>query len=120
MWPRLPRSSVFRSWWWRNTLGAINQTLQTLAVARMFAPRLPLGAVVLSTLDPEPHPSLTTNAREIRRRAADVPLLTLGFRAGDFSEPLDWFALAQPSVAPGLTTRPAPRLGKQSEPRSAR
>jgi dethiobiotin synthetase len=78
----------------RNRIGAINQTLQTLAVAATFRQGLPVAGVVLCDVDPpNDDPSRRSNEAELARRVS-VPVLTyVGFHATRFTPPVDWLAL---------------------------
>jgi dethiobiotin synthetase len=61
----------------RNSLGTINQTLQTLMVAASYRGGLPVAGVVLNDIDAvsaAQDPSTASNADELRRRC-NAPLL---------------------------------------------
>jgi dethiobiotin synthetase len=90
----------------RNTLGAINQTLQTLITAATFRRGLPIAGIVLnrpnvtgglgsSSNDSAADPSIESNADEIARRSVPPLLANLGYGATGFDAPIDWFALAR-------------------------
>jgi len=79
----------------RNSLGTINQTLQTLIAAAAFREGLEVAAIVLNHSGPPgDDPSVATNRRELAARcvvpiAAEVP-----YGAVDFDPAVDWIALA--------------------------
>jgi dethiobiotin synthetase len=80
----------------RNTLGAINQTLQTLVAAGAFRQGLPTAGVVLSTIDSRTDDlSRASNAVEIRRRALAPLLATVNYGQQAFSPEVDWFEIAR-------------------------
>jgi len=80
----------------RNTLGVINQALQTLIVAETFRGGIPLAGIVLNqvaaALD---DPSLATNRQELAHRAVAPILADLAPGATHMDPPVDWWALAQ-------------------------
>jgi dethiobiotin synthetase len=81
----------------RNTLGVINQVLQTLIVAETFRGGIPLAGIVLNQLAPQADdPSLATNHSELAARAVAPLLANLSPGATGFDPPVDWWALAQP------------------------
>jgi dethiobiotin synthetase len=80
----------------RNRIGAINQTLQTLAVAATFRSGLPVAAVVLcDTEPPDDDPSRQSNGVELARRVTVPVLVQLGFHATRFKPAVDWLALCR-------------------------
>jgi dethiobiotin synthetase len=79
----------------RNTLGVINQTLQTLVAAATFRQGLPVAGVVLNSRDECPHDvSLASNRDEISRRAQAPVLACVDHGGQGFGEEVDWFSLA--------------------------
>lgn len=83
----------------RNALGAINQALQTLFVARGYRGGMPVAGIVLNrTALPDHDPSLSGNRDELAARAGVPILADVPFGATEFSPPIDWFALAAPSA----------------------
>ena len=81
----------------RNALGAINQTLQTLCVARTHGGGLPVAGVVLNHTQPSGGDDVSTrsNRAELAARC-DAPLLAeVAFGAERFDVDVDWLALAQ-------------------------
>jgi dethiobiotin synthetase len=79
-----------------NTLGVINQTLQTLFVASHFRQGLDVAGIVLNTLpDCLPDPSQDSNAEELRQRCSAPLLAELAPHAAGFQPPVDWHALAR-------------------------
>lgn len=81
----------------RNSLGAINQTLQTLLVAAHFRAGLPVAGVVLNQTAPAGDDrSLETNRQEISRRTSVPVLAAIDYGSQQFSNRVDWLALAGP------------------------
>lgn len=81
----------------RNTLGAINQALQTLVAAAAFQDGLDVAGLVLNhTERPGDDASLASNRAEIARRAGSPVLAQLDWQATEFDAPVDWFGLARP------------------------
>ncbi len=82
----------------RNTLGTINQTLQTLIAADSFQGGLPVAGIVLNhpiSVSATEDPSIVDNRAELELRCR-VPLLAeVPWRANDFDRTVDWFALAR-------------------------
>ncbi len=80
-----------------NRIGAINQVLQTLAVAATFRSGLPVAAVVLSDTEPagEADPSRQSNGGELARRVSVPAFTQLGFHATRFQPAVDWLGLCQ-------------------------
>ena len=78
----------------RDVLGTINHVLQTLITAATFRDGLPVAGIVLNRPVSTGDPSTAQNAAEIRRRAVAPLLAELGFGAGAFQPPVDWYALA--------------------------
>jgi dethiobiotin synthetase len=80
-----------------NTLGAINQVLQTCITAATFRDGLDVAGIVLNhPRPPADDPSTATNAREIRRRAVPPLVAEVAHRAERFEPAVDWHALAAP------------------------
>ncbi len=80
-----------------NSLGVINQTLQTLITAATFRDGLPVAGIVLN--HPQGHtadddPSLSTNRQELEARCVPPVIAELGFNATQFDPPPRWFDLA--------------------------
>jgi dethiobiotin synthetase len=81
----------------RNTLGVINQTLQTLVTAATFRQGLPVAGVVLNGRDsPADDISLTSNRAEISRRALAPVLTSVEHDGRRFLEAVDWLSVAGP------------------------
>ncbi|HEV3417247.1 MAG TPA: dethiobiotin synthase [Pirellulales bacterium] len=81
----------------RNSLGAINQTLQTLIVAATFRDGLPVAGIVLNRpIAMADDPSIDSNRDELSRRAVPPVLAEVGWQAEEFDRAVDWFALAGP------------------------
>jgi dethiobiotin synthetase len=80
-----------------NTLGVINQTLQTLITAATFCDGLQVAGIVLN------HPqspqrddlSLATNRAELARCCVPPVLAEVAWQGQEFSEPVPWETLAQ-------------------------
>ena len=81
----------------RNRIGAINQALQTLAVAATFRSGLSVAAVVLCDTEPadEADPSRRSNGSELARRVSVPAFTQLGFHATRFQPAVDWLSLCQ-------------------------
>ena len=80
-----------------NTIGAINQTLQTLITAACFGDGLNVAGVVLNdVLDAAANddPSVSTNRQQIADRTPVPVLAHVAHQAERFDEEIDWFALA--------------------------
>jgi dethiobiotin synthetase len=79
-----------------NRIGVINQTLQTLHVAKTYRGGMQVAAVVLNDVErSSDDPSCASNLSELQR-LCDVPVLTHLRHAGnDFEPQIDWFELAQ-------------------------
>ena len=78
-----------------NTLGVINQTLQTLIVASTFRDGLDVAGVVLNHISTDTGDvSVSSNAAEIAARAVPPLLTEVGWQADRFSTDVDWFGLA--------------------------
>ena len=74
-----------------NVLGTINQTLQTVYVARHYGGGLPIAGIVVNDVKPDANdPSRSTNAAEIACRAAVPFVTTLANQEQDFSPAVDW------------------------------
>jgi dethiobiotin synthetase len=80
----------------RNTLGTINQTLQTLIAAAAFHRGLAVAGVVLNhTTSPNlADVSLATNRQELAKRCKP-PILAETAWQGSFDAQIDWFSLAR-------------------------
>jgi len=82
-----------------NSIGAINQTMQTLVAAENFGDGLIVAGIVLNDvqdLSPPHDPSVLSNRQQIAERAS-VPVLShVAHGAEKFEEQIDWFAMAQP------------------------
>jgi len=79
-----------------NTLGVINQTLQTLITASTFCDGLAVAGVVLNEVhagSPE-DPSRTSNLRELQTRCVPPVLAHLEWQAETIDAEIDWLALA--------------------------
>jgi dethiobiotin synthetase len=80
----------------RNRIGAINQTLQTLAVAATFRQGLSVAGMVLCDVDPpDDDPSRQSNGSELARRVSGPALTQLGFHATRFQPAVDWLDLCR-------------------------
>ena len=78
----------------RNSLGAINQVLQTLLAAENYRNGLSVAAVVLSATRLDAGDlSRASNAAELRGRC-NVPIVELAHGAAQFEPSIDWLALA--------------------------
>ncbi|MHB8901868.1 MAG: dethiobiotin synthase [Thermoguttaceae bacterium] len=86
-----------------NRLGTINHTLQTLITAAAFGEGLDVAGIVLNhPAAPLDDASLATNRREIADRAGAPVLAEVRWEQHEFSEPVDWYALAaEPRRSPG-------------------
>lgn len=82
-----------------NRIGVINQTLQTLLVAKSYRGGIPVAAVVLNDVENSSNdPSRASNFSELRR-LCDVPVITTLQHIGQgFEPPCDWFELARLSM----------------------
>lgn len=79
----------------RNTLGTINQTLQTLIAATGFRDGLRIAGVVLNNpRAPSDDASLVTNRRELTARCAAPMLAEVAWQSRQFDTEVDWFAAA--------------------------
>jgi dethiobiotin synthetase len=78
-----------------NTIGVINQVLQTMLTALRHGAGLSVAAVVLNSVTPPGEdPSVATNREELAKRC-DVPVIELAHKAMSFDPPVDWMALAR-------------------------
>ena len=78
-----------------NTLGVINQTLQTLITASTFRDGLDVAGIVLNDLHGarvSNDPSTQSNAAELAARCISPILATVG---KDFDRAVDWLKLAE-------------------------
>jgi dethiobiotin synthetase len=80
----------------RNSLGTINQTLQTLIAAAAFGEGLEVAAVVLN----QParggrDPSIASNRRELAARSTVPIVAEVAYGARDFQPAVDWPKLAR-------------------------
>lgn len=86
-----------------NTLGTINQTLQTIFVARHYRGGQPVAGIILNEVEPrdrDEDPSRVSNASEIARHSS-VPLLaSLAHAAPAFSPTIDWLTLLRTAGQP--------------------
>jgi dethiobiotin synthetase len=79
----------------RNSLGAINRTLQTLIVAATFREGLDVAGVVLNApTAPSGDPSTATNRQELAARSVAPVLADVAWKAGRFDADVDWYGLA--------------------------
>jgi dethiobiotin synthetase len=79
----------------RNSLGAINQALQTLIVAATFRDGLPVAGIVLNRPTPTgDDSSIDSNRDELSRRAVPPVLAEVGWQTKEFDRAVDWLALA--------------------------
>jgi len=81
----------------RNTLGTVNQTLQTLIAARAFHGGLPVAGVVLNQTAARSDLDISqeSNRQELAIRLPCPLLAEAGWNASDFDTAIDWFALAR-------------------------
>lgn len=79
-----------------NTLGVINQTLQTLITAAAYADGLEVAGVVLNDVQPTDtnDPSTASNFNELTGRCVPPILAHVGWQDETFSDDVDWSALA--------------------------
>lgn len=81
-----------------NTLGVINQVLQTAITAEVFRRGLSVAGIVMNTPRAgTDDPSRAQNVEEIRRRAVPPVLAEVAYRGEQFTPAVDWFALARPA-----------------------
>ncbi len=86
----------------RNSLGVINQTLQSLIVAATFRDGLPIAGIVLNRPGlAASDASIDSNRDELGRRAIPPVLAEVGYCADAFDQPVDWFTLAQETQSSG-------------------
>lgn len=80
-----------------NSLGVINQTLQTLIAASTFRDGLDVVGIVLNhvRVSPTDDLSLATNRRELEARCLPPVLAEVFFQAGPMDEEVDWFGLSR-------------------------
>lgn len=78
-----------------NTLGAINQVLQTLIVASTFRKGLHTAGIVLNHVSAEDDASVRTNRAEIARLAVPPVLADVKYQATEIEPPVDWMRLAE-------------------------
>ncbi len=87
-----------------NSLGAINQTLQTICAAEnfgrgdSFGEGLKVAGVVLNTprqIDAAADPSRAGNRRELALHCGPPILAEVGWQADRFDADVDWFSLAR-------------------------
>jgi dethiobiotin synthetase len=76
-----------------NTLGAINQTLQTLITAATFRDGLVVAGIVLNGVSDVRDESAISNAEEIATRCVP-PLLALVSHGNGFDRNVDWYDVA--------------------------
>jgi dethiobiotin synthetase len=77
-----------------NRIGVINQTLQTLIVAKTFRDGVPIAGVVLNDVDPADDPSRASNYDELCRHCVPPVLAKVAYQAADFTTACDWRAIA--------------------------
>lgn len=78
-----------------NTVGAINQTLQTLITAECFRDGLPIAGVVINDLQAEgADPTMETNMQQIANRTDHRMIGRLRHHAEVMDPAVDWFAMA--------------------------
>jgi len=81
-----------------NRIGVINQTLQTLLVAKTYRGGMPVAGVVLNDVDPAgDDPSRISNYQELRRLSESAVLTRVEYQADRFATDCDWWELAQRS-----------------------
>lgn len=79
-----------------NTLGVINQVLQTAITAEVFRRGLSVAGIVMNTpRAADDDPSRKQNLQEIRRRAVPPVLGEVDYAGKGFTPTVDWFALAR-------------------------
>jgi dethiobiotin synthetase len=79
----------------RNTLGVINQTLQTLIAAAAFADGIPTAGVVLNDPDPQQaDASAATNRQQLEARCVPPILAHVRWGAASLDEQVPWRRLA--------------------------
>ncbi len=80
----------------RNSLGTINQTLQTLIAAATFRDGLEVAGIVLNhPVPPGDDPSIATNRQELAARCVPPVLAEVAWNAAEFDAPVDWPALVR-------------------------
>jgi dethiobiotin synthetase len=78
-----------------NRIGVINQTLQTLLVAKSYRGGMPISAVVLNDVDPiGDDPSRMTNYQELRRLSESAVLTRVEYQEDRFATDCDWWDMA--------------------------
>ncbi|MBN1590748.1 MAG: dethiobiotin synthase [Pirellulales bacterium] len=84
----------------RNTLGTINQTLQTLLAAAHFRGRLSVAGMVLNHPTRSPGDvSIETNRQQLIHHCRSPLLAEVGHGAAQFDRQVDWWALGQAAVS---------------------
>jgi dethiobiotin synthetase len=79
----------------KNSLGMINQTLQTLIAAATYREGIDVAGIVINrTTDDKSDRSVETNAQELAARAVPPILAEVRFGATEFDREVDWAALA--------------------------
>ena len=81
-----------------NTLGAINQTLQTLITAATFRDGLRVAGIVLNDCSSELDPSSESHEEELRRRCVPPLLGRMRWGQEDFSGEISWWSLGEAEV----------------------
>ena len=76
-----------------NTLGVINQTLQTLITAAAFREGLPVAGVVLNDVVEIGDLSAESNRQELEARCVPPILAHVKYGAERFEEAIDWKSL---------------------------
>lgn len=79
-----------------NTLGVINQTLQTLLATSVYRGGLPVAGIVLNEVrapDVVADPSILTNRHELERHAKTAVLAAISFGGTGFDRAVPWDSL---------------------------
>lgn len=78
----------------RNSIGAINQTLQSLITAECIGEGLDVAAVVLNDVDDTKNNLASeTNFQQIADRIDGPILARVGYQGKEFQDPVDWLSL---------------------------
>lgn len=89
----------------RNSLGVINQTLQTLIAAATFREGLHVAGVVLNHPAPSGDDvSVATNRRELSARSVAPVLAEVAWNTAEFDATVDWRALASGRLSPACAS----------------
>lgn len=78
-----------------NRIGVINQTSQTLIVAKTFRAGIPVAGIVLNDVGAGDDPSQASNYDELCRHCVSPVLTSLDYQARDFTREVDWSAMAR-------------------------